>query len=64
MKASLLSPGSVQAAQEYSDLLDRVVPEVHDHLVRAGREWLLGGTPIDDVGWRREAFNMLSMPRA
>jgi hypothetical protein len=27
-------------------------------------DWRLGGTPIDDVGFRREAFNiMLSMPR-
>jgi hypothetical protein len=27
-------------------------------------DWRLGGTPIDDVGYRREAFNiMLSMPR-
>ena len=27
-------------------------------------EWRLGGTPIDDIGFRREAFNiMLSMPR-
>ena len=29
-----------------------------------GDEWRLGGTPIDDIGLRREAFNiMLSMPR-
>jgi hypothetical protein len=29
-----------------------------------GDEWRLGGTPIDDIGFRREAFNiMLSMPR-
>ena len=27
-------------------------------------DWRLGGTPVDDVGFRREAFNiMLSMPR-
>ena len=27
-------------------------------------DWRLGGTPIDDIGFRREAFNiMLSMPR-
>ena len=27
-------------------------------------DWRMGGTPIDDVGFRREAFNiMLSMPR-
>ena len=27
-------------------------------------DWRLGGTPIDEVGFRREAFNvMLSMPR-
>ena len=27
-------------------------------------DWQLGGTPIDDIGFRREAFNiMLSMPR-
>ena len=35
-----------------------------DDLRGLADDWRLGGTPIDDVGLRREAFNiMLSMPR-
>jgi hypothetical protein len=35
-----------------------------DDLRALGEDWRLGGTPIDDFGFRREAFNiMLSMPR-
>ena len=35
-----------------------------DDLRGLGDDWRLGGTPVDDVGFRREAFNiMLSMPR-
>ena len=35
-----------------------------DDLRGLGDDWRLGGTPIDEVGFRREAFNiMLSMPR-
>ena len=35
-----------------------------DDLRGLADDWRLGGTPIDDVGFRREAFNiMLSMPR-
>ena len=35
-----------------------------DDLRALAEDWRLGGTPIDDVGFRREAFNiMLSMPR-
>ena len=35
-----------------------------DDLRGLAEDWRLGGTPIDDVGFRREAFNiMLSMPR-
>ena len=35
-----------------------------DDLRGLADDWRLGGTPIDDIGFRREAFNiMLSMPR-
>jgi hypothetical protein len=35
-----------------------------DDLRGLAEDWRLGGTPIDDIGFRREAFNiMLSMPR-
>jgi hypothetical protein len=35
-----------------------------DDLRGIADDWRLGGTPIDDIGFRREAFNiMLSMPR-
>ena len=35
-----------------------------DDLHGLADDWRLGGTPIDDIGFRREAFNiMLSMPR-
>ena len=35
-----------------------------DDLRGLADDWRLGGTPIDDIGYRREAFNiMLSMPR-
>lgn len=35
-----------------------------EDLRRLADDWRLGGTPIDDIGFRREAFNiMLSMPR-
>ncbi len=35
-----------------------------DDLRGLADDWRLGGTPIDDLGFRREAFNvMLSMPR-